>query len=138
MMLDLSNKEELKKFEVYANKLKDKGAKVELKEKKPIRSINQNSYFHVVISLYAIAYGSTLAETKTDLKRDYGLFYTKNDKKYLKSSADLDSTLMTQFIDWIRDRAVKEMDEYIPTAEEYLTNRFSIDRDIENHKQHIT
>ena len=89
------------------------------------------------MTLYAIAYGSTLEEAKTDLKRDYGLIYTKKGKKYLISSADLDSLIMTQFIDYIRTKAAKELNTYIPTSEEYLINHFAIDKEINTHKEYL-
>ena len=135
MLLDLSKPFELNKFLNYAKKLQDKKAKVELKEKKPGRSIAQNSYFHVVITLYSIGYGSSINETKVDLKRDYGLFYTRNGNKYLISSADLDSKQMTDFIDWIRTKSSKDNGYYIPTSEEYLINKFSIDKEMENYRE---
>lgn len=137
MKLDLSNNLDLEKFKNYSTKLLDKGCKVELKEIRPSRSLSQNNYLHVVITLYAISYGCTLNEAKTDLKRDYKLFYEKNGNKYLISTADLDSKQMTDFIDYIRTKAVRDMGYYIPTSEEYLTNRFNIDKSIDTYKEFL-
>lgn len=137
MKLDLSNSLDLNKFKDYSNKLIETKAKVELKAIKGKRTLNQNSYLHVVLTLYAIAYGSTLNETKTDLKRDFGLFYEKNGRKYLISTADLDSKQMTEFIDYIRTKASRDMGCYICTSEEYLINSFAIDKEIERNKQYI-
>ena len=137
MLLDLNNNFDLNKATTYFDKLLTKCAKIELKEIKPKRTIKQNSYLHVVLSLYAINYGDTLQEVKTDLKRGYGLYYQKNGNKYLKSSSSLDSKGMTEWIDWIRNKASSEGGFYIPTSEEYLTNQYGIDKEIKQNKQYI-
>ena len=137
MLLDLSKEYDVKKFLIYFTKLKEKGEKVELKKISNSRTIKQNSYLHVVLTLYAINYGDTLREVKTDLKRGFGLFYQKKGTKYLRSTADLDTKETTEFIDWIRTKASKEGGFYIPTSEEYLANRFEIDKEINSNKQYI-
>ena len=124
-------------FLSYAKKLMDKYAMVELKEIRKPRNLSQNAYLHVVLTLYSIEYGNTLNETKTDLKREYGLFYVKNGNKYLRSSSDLDTKEMTELIEWIRNKASKDMGLYIPTSEEYLINTFNIDREIDNYKPYL-
>ena len=53
------------------------------------------------------------------------------------SSADLDSFIMTQFIDYIRTKAAKELNTYIPTSEEYLLNHFAIDKEINRNKEYL-
>ena len=136
MLLDLNNNFDLNKATTYFDKLLIKCAKIELKEIKPKRTIKQNSYLHLVLSLYAINYGDTLQEVKTDLKRGYGLYYKKNGNKYLISSTSLDSRVMTEWIDWIRNKA-SIGGFYIPTSEEYLTNQFGIDKEIKQNKQYI-
>ena len=77
MTFDLSNNYDVNKAQIKFAALIASGKKIELKEIKQKRSLSQNKYFHVVVTLYAIAYGSTLEEAKTDLKRDYGLIYEK-------------------------------------------------------------
>ena len=137
MTFDLSNKDDISKAKIKFETLLLSNKKIELKEIKKRRSLSQNKYFYVVVTLYAIAYGSTVEEAKTDLKREYGLIYTKNNKKYLISSADLDSLIMTKFIEYIRTKAAKELNTYIPTSEEYLINHFAIDKEINRHKEYI-
>ena len=137
MTFDLSNNYDVNKAEIKFKALIASGKKIELKEIKPKRSLSQNKYFHVVVTLYAIAYGATIEEAKTDLKRDYGLIYEKKGKKYLISSADLDSLIMTQFIDYIRTKAAKELGYYIATSEEYLKNHFNIDNEIKKYKEYL-
>ena len=53
------------------------------------------------------------------------------------SSADLDSLIMTQFIDYIRTKAAKELNTYIPTSSEYLINHFAIDKEINTHRKYL-
>ena len=136
MKLDLSKQSELNKAMDRFSNLAEKGAKIELKEIRPTRSLPQNAYLHVCLSLYGIHFGYTLNEAKTDLKRNYGLVYEKNGKKYLKSTSTMDSKELTEFIEYIRDVAGAN-GCYIPTSEEYLLNRFAIDREIEQNKNYL-
>jgi len=134
--LDLSKQIDLNKAKTRFEQLVEKGSKIELKEIRPTRSLPQNSYLHVCLSLYGIHFGYTLNESKTDLKRNYGLVYEKGGKKYLRSTANLDSKELTQFIEYIRDVAGQN-GCYIPTSEEYLQNKFAIDREIEQNKNYL-
>lgn len=122
---------------VYFDKLLDARKKIELKEVRELRSLSQNSYLHVVISLYGINFGSSLYEAKIDLKRmcDF-MRYKKLGKHYLRETSKMDSKELTDFIDWIRTHSAKE-GHYIPTSEEYITNRISIDREIESNKEYL-
>ena len=56
MTFDLSNNYDVNKAEIKFAALIASGKKIELKEIKPRRSLSQNKYFHVVVTLYAIAY----------------------------------------------------------------------------------
>ena len=136
MKLDLSKQIDLNKAKTRFEQLAEKGSKIELKEIRPTRSLPQNAYLHVCLSLYGIHFGYTLNEAKTDLKRNYGLVYEKEGKKYLRSTANLDSKDLTEFIEYIRDVAGQN-GCYIPTSEEYLQNKFSIDKEIEQNKNYL-
>lgn len=137
MILDLTIKGDIDKFSDYAHDLLLGGKKVELKEIKKKRTISQNAYLHVCITLYAINYGLTLEEAKTDLKRAcHFMIYEKNGNKYLKRTRDFDTKQLTDFIDWIRSYAGKE-GLYIPTSEEYLINKFQIDKEIDANKEFL-
>jgi hypothetical protein len=110
---------------------------VEFKEVRQKRSLTQNAYLHVCITLYAIEFGYTLNEAKTDLKRECSFMrYEKNGKQYLKETSKMDSKELTNFIDWLRNYA-SQNGCYIPTSEEYLTNRVAIDNQIETNKQYL-
>ncbi len=62
--------------------------------------------------------------------------YQKNEKFYLKETKSMDTKEMTDFIDWIRNHSSEE-GCYIPTPEEYQTQQFEIDKEIERHKQYL-
>jgi len=137
MLLDLSKTIDNKKFRDYANLLISKEYKVSLQKIIPKRTIQQNKYLHVCITLFAIEFGYTLEESKTLLKRlcDF-MKYEKNGNKFLKKTSLLDSSELTKFIEWIRNYAgVNGL--YIPTSEEYISNRFEIDKEIEKSKQYL-
>lgn len=137
MKLDLNKPFDLNKFKSYCDKLILKRSKVELKELRDKRTVKQNSYLHVIISLYAIEFGYTLTEAKTYLKRESRqLTYEKNSIKFLRSTADLNGKEMTDFIDWIRNHSSVN-GCYLPTSEEYLSNSFQIDKDIDKHKEYL-
>jgi len=131
MKYDLSIATDLVAYQKHSNKLMEELAKVELKKVRKSGSLSQMRYFHVVVGLWALEHGNTLEEAKTDLKRDYKLFYKKNGNTYLISTTSLDSKELTDFIEWIRDKAAMD-GWYIPNPEEYLINRFNIDKQLEN------
>ena len=98
---------------------------VEVKMIKPARTINQNKYLHVCIGLIAKETGYTMQEAKIVMKREHGLEYEKNGKRFLRSTRELDTGEMTKFIDWMRNMAGEVLGIYIPTSEEYLIDPFS-------------
>lgn len=137
MKFNTSIQSDLNKAKVRFEYLCSKQKVIELKELRKARSINQNSYLHVVITLYAIEYGYTLNEAKTDLKRMCGFMtYEKNNSRYLKETSKMNSLELTEFIDWIRNFA-SQNGLYIPTSDEYLTNKHSIDNDINKFKEYL-
>lgn len=137
MKLDLQNPLDLQKFKTYANKLVNEKAKVELKKVSVKRSISLNSYLHVVITLFAIEYGYTLEEAKTLLKRLCGfMVYEKNNEKFLRKTSKLNNSDCSKFVEFIRNYA-SQQGLYILDAEEYKTNKFNIDKEINNFKQYL-
>jgi hypothetical protein len=135
--LDLSNTADVKKSEVYLLKLIEGKSKIELKKMQTTRTIKLNSYLHVCITLYAIHFGSTLEEAKTDLKRLCSfMVYEKNGSKYLKETKKLNNDDCSKFVEWIRNFSAQN-GCYIPDAEEYKTNKYTIDKEINNHKQYL-
>ena len=137
MKLNLSNSHDINKFKTYSQTLLDKGAKVELKEVKSKRTLNQNSYLYALFSLWCIEFGYTLHEGKTLLKRECGFMtYEKNGQKFLRSTADLDTKEMTEFIEWFRNYSSSQ-GLYLLSSEEYITHRFEIDKEIDRFKPYL-
>lgn len=121
MKYNLSIKDDINKVKLYINDLVKKGSKIEVKELREKRTISQNAYLHVCLTIFALETGYTLEEIKVVLKRDYGLYYEKNGKKFLKSTSKMDTKEMTDFIEYIRTKAGIE-GIYIPDADEYKCN----------------
>lgn len=137
MKLNLSNPIDLKRAETYFNKLKEGEKFIELKEVKKIRTLKQNAYLHVCITLYAIHFGYKLYETKIDLKRACPFMrYEKDGAYYLKQTSKMDTKELGEFIDWIIDYAGVE-GCFIPDAEDYLKQQFEIDKEISRHKSYL-
>lgn len=137
MKYDLSNAFEAKKAQNYLDGLIKSEDKVEITKKRAIRSIPQNSYLHVCITLYAIHFGYTIEESKTHLKRNCAfMIYEKEGEKFLKRTRDLDTKELTDFIEWIRAYSAVH-GCYVPTSEEYITNKFNIDKEIELQKTYL-
>ena len=134
MKYDLTSKSDITAFKFKVDYLIEKQKKVNLTSIREARSVKQNSYVHVAITLFAIEYGYTLNEAKTLLKRECTfMYYEKNNMMFLKSTAVLNSKEMTDFIEFIRNYAGQQ-GLYIPSSEEYLQNKFNIDRQIESNK----
>lgn len=137
MLLDLSNKLDREKAKAYINKLFMDNSKIELKKIGQKRSLKINAYLHICLTLYAIEFGYTIEEAKTFFKRkcDF-MIYEKNGEKYLRKTSKLDNAECSKFVEFIRNFA-SQQGCYIPDAEEYKENKFSIDKSIENHKQYL-
>lgn len=137
MLLDLNKDYDLKKAQSYFNKLVESKSKIELKKHSSKRSISLNSYLHVCITLFAIEFGYNLEEAKTLLKRNCEFMrYEKNGTVFLKRTRDLDNKDCSEFVSWIRNYASMQ-GLYIPTSEEYLQNKFNIDKEININKQYL-
>ena len=119
------------------NKFKVDGSMIELKKINPSRSIQSNKYLHVCLSLYAIEFGYTLDEAKTDLKRLCPfMVYEKKGKKFIRHTSQMDSLGITDFIEWVRNySAVNGL--YIPSPSEYMEGMIYIDNLINSHKEYL-
>ena len=129
MVYDTSNPLDKANFLLRAKKLADKGAIIELTEKKPRRTLSQNSYLHVTIAYFASQYGCTTEWAKRRYFKQLvnpELFVREKDDeflgrvKYLRSSADLDVSEMSLAIDRWRNWCSMEASIYIPSADEAI------------------
>ena len=142
MKYDFNNSIDANSAQLYLNKLIEESAKVELKKIRGKRTLKQNSYFHVVITIFAMELGYTIEEAKTLLKRMYSnsepsMVYQKKGYKFLRSTTTIDTKELTNFIEWIRNYAATDAGIHIPTSEEYLINQYNIDKQIEQNKQYL-
>jgi len=133
MLLDLSNSFDANKARAYLDNLIEKGAKVELKKVPQIRTIRQNSYLHACLGLFCAETGFTIDEAKEIFSRELPdmMRYEKNGSHFRKSTAELDTKEMSVLIDKIREVALSQLGLYICSSEEYLENKFRIERDLE-------
>ena len=137
MKYDLANPLDALKYKAYANKLLTDKKKVELKALQLKRSLSNNAYLHVVISLYSINFGYTLAESKVFLKRECSFMrYEKKGIVFLRETSKMEDKEVCDFTDWIRTYSVKN-GLYIANPEEYKQNRITIDKEIDKHKQYL-
>ncbi len=133
MKLDLSKDIDKQRATTYLGKLMDQGAKIELKKVNSNRSLSQNAYLHACFGYIAQATGYTIEEAKTKMKREFGSFmiYQVNGDKFLRSTAELDTSEMTQFIDWLRNFSSEEIGVYLMTPDEYQQNRFEVEKELQ-------
>lgn len=137
MKLDLSKQYDINKANVHFNMLLKKGKKIELKEIRKTRSIKHNAYLHVCIQLFSIHFGYTLEESKTHLKRTCDFMrYEKEGEIFLKQTSKMDSKELSEFVEWIRNYSA-DNGCYIPTSEEYLSDKFNIDKEINSNKEFL-
>ena len=101
MNYDLSIKEELLSARNRITYLAKKNKKVSIKQINDRRSINQNSYLHLLLGYFGSHFGYTLEESKMIYKRVSSdiYFYTKSGIKFIRSSADLNKEDMAKTID---------------------------------------
>lgn len=116
MIYNLKNQTHKDNILERINKLIERGATVELTEKKPNRTLPQNNYLHLILTYFAISHGYTLEETKTDffkIECNMDLFVVEKEHpsvgkfKYIRSSADLDTKEMTLAIERFKDYSSK-------------------------------
>jgi hypothetical protein len=135
MKYSLPREKEKAKF--YFDKLIDSECMIELKKINRPRTIRQNKYLHVLLNLYAIERGDTLKEIKKELKKECAFMHEiEGEFIILKSSADLDTKGLHDWIEWIKDNAGQQ-GIYLPSPEEYLRNWEQLEKEIENHKQYL-
>lgn len=118
---------------------------VEMTEKKPKRSDQQNKYLHVILGYFAMETGNTLEWVKQQYFKklvNAEIFIREQEDKYLgkikilRSSAELDSAEMTTAIDRFRNWASAEAGVYLPSAnEEEMLSLMEVE--ISRYKQYL-
>ena len=105
MKYNLNNKDELDKASDKLAKLAGQHAIVEIKKISPKRSLNQNSYYYLILAVIAVSTGYTPEEVKQIHKTEIspGIFmHEKKGRTLAKSTRDLDTKQFTSAIDQLR------------------------------------
>lgn len=137
MKLDLTSPFDINKANTYFNKLMEQGKQIELKEVRKVRTIKQNAYLHVCITLFAIEFGWRLDHAKTHIKRNCPFMLEQvKGETFLRRTRDMNTKELTDFIDWIRTYS-GQLGCYLPDPTEYLAQKFEIDKEIDRHKEYL-
>ena len=125
---------EADKARAYLEKLIAKQARVEVKEFRDARTLNQNSYFHLCCQILASDTGYTTEEIKQIIKDELEFMkYKKGDRYFLRSTADLNKDEFTVLIEVLLNFAL-EHGFNLPSPDEYLNNQFTIQKNYERTK----
>ena len=125
MLYDLSNPLDVQNARVRLELLVRRGCIVELKEKKQKRSLNQNSYLHLLLGYFASQTGNTLEWVKQQYYKKLcspDIFIGEKDDpflgrvKYVRSSADLRTDEMNLTIERFRNWSASVAGIYLPEA----------------------
>ena len=129
MLYDISNELQAENFKKRCNLLFKKKCVVDLTEKKPQRTLRQNSYLHAALGYFGVQFGYRIEEVKEWYFKETcnpDLFVRKvhdvitgTDRRVLRSSADLDTEQMTLAIERFRNWAADVAGVYIPSPEEH-------------------
>lgn len=93
----------------YLHQLIENKSLAEVKKVSPKRSLNQNSYLHLLLQGFGSHFGYSLPEAKLIYKEINGNIYSykKKDRVFYRSSADLTKEEMTNSIERFREESAK-------------------------------
>jgi len=138
MIYRLKEQRDKERFIKRVNELVETDKTIDLSEKRAKRSIDQNSYLHVIIGLLGIETGHTLEEAKQLIKFKCPFMnYKKKDAYFLRSTTELNTKEMTELIDWLRNWSSKELGLYLPTPDQYRQERYYYEQQIEQNKTYL-
>lgn len=128
MVFNIANEKGVRDAKSYLNHLQSEGLTIEIKPWKPRRSLRQNSFLHLTLSILAIELGETLEYTKQVIFKEIinnELFQydrvnpkTNISRVAWKSTRDLTTAEMTSAIERLRDYSNVELGIYLPSADE--------------------
>ncbi|MCW0485107.1 recombination protein NinB [Riemerella anatipestifer] len=146
MIFDTSIEEYRQKAIDRMKSLLKKRAKIEILEKSRNRSLNQNSYLHLILGWYALEYGETLDYIKQEVfkkevnkdifKTEYVNEKTGEVRDAWKSTASITKTEMTTAIERFRNYSVQGLGLYLPEPND-LTHLDEIKNELEKHSNKI-
>lgn len=137
MIYDLNLENDQERFKKRCNAHFKNKKKVELKIVPEQRSVDQNSYVHVLFDLYAVENGYTSKESKDLVKNNCPLLeYQKNGETFRRGTSDLNKEEMSKFIEWFRDWAGQQGCD-LPDATKYENNYQEFDNAINKNSQYL-
>lgn len=145
MLYNLSNPLDVQNSRLQLEKLISEGCIIELKARRPPRTVRQNRYLHSCLAYFGALTGCEPEYVKTQyfkLLCNPDLFIiTRSDRfrgeiKVLRSSAALTTEEMTLAIDRFRDWAAREGGIYIPSPQEH-DQLLLMEAEIEKAKRYI-
>lgn len=122
------------------------GKVVELIEKKKKRSISQNNYLHLILSIYAIETGTDLEYAKQTVFKvivNPETFKAQSVNKitgevieYYRSSANLNTAEMTLCIDRFRNHSSIDLGIYLPEPDD-LAAISQMEREVSRNREYL-
>jgi len=137
MKFNTSIKSERKEAMRYFMTLANKHQIIEVKKVSPKRSLNQNAYLHLLIAAFGQHFGYDLEESKQLYKMiSPDVYkYTKNNRTFWRSSADLTKEEMAKTIDaFMKKSAEAGYPLPLATNQEWLRQ---IENEIERSKYYL-
>ena len=137
MNYNLAKAKERDEAFTYLSELVGKDAQVKITKVNAGRSLNQNSYLHLILGAFGLEFGYTVEEAKhiyKSVSKDI-YFYTKKGIKFSRSSADLDKEEMARSI----DRFIRYAAEHgfaIPPADN-AERRSLIENEMEKNRRYL-
>jgi hypothetical protein len=144
MILNLNNDFDREKFKTRSEFLLEKRTVVELTEKKG-RSLSQNNYLHLIITIFALEVGESIEYVKQYVFKRHvnpDLFIREKDDKIigkvevLRSSADLTKEEMVTAIDRFKFFANTQCGIFIPDAISH-EDQLELLRQIDRNKNYL-
>lgn len=124
----MSNVMDIESARTKLEGLVKRGVLIELSEKKPRRSLNQNNYLHLILAYFACRSGNTLDWVKMNyykLECNRQLFVRERwdetlqkSVAYVRSTADLTTEEMSLSIDRFKDWSVQVAEIALPDADD--------------------
>lgn len=145
MLYDSSNIIDLQRANRRFKQLCDSGKIFELSEKKPLRSLQQNAYLHLLLGWFACEYGCTIEYAKQKYFKilcNPETFIIEVDDKFLgkvkilKSTSGLDVGQMTLAIERFRNWSNTEAFIYLPEPHE-TTFLQAIEIEMQKNREHL-
>lgn len=119
MYFDLTNDAQRQQFREYVERMLQRGSVVRLTDEKP-RTLEQNSYYQLLVSAFASKTGHSAKWVRTLIKKEVCPDIFLADGR-LRSSADLTSDEMKTVISRFQNYAMTVAGVYLPEANKYRT-----------------